>query len=220
MSSARISRDRLALLPEEALIRTGPVDHADWNYRPLLGRVQRTRFGLIRRLLGEQASGRLLEIGYGSGVFMPELARHAGELFGIDPHPMPTEVETVLRNHGVQASLLSGSAESLPYADDFFDCVVSVSAMEYVVDIESGCREIRRVLKPGGRLVLATPGASPIWDLALRLSTGENSDQYADRREQLLPTLKRHFTVQRQIVVPRIGGRFVRLYSGVCFVCD
>ena len=220
MTSDRFKSSKLALLPEDALIRTGPVDKADWNYRPLIGTVQRTRFRLIQRLLGEQKSGRLLEIGYGSGVFMPELARHADELFGIDPHPMPTEVEAVLLKHGIKASLVSGSAEVLPYADEFFDCVVSVSAIEYVEDIEAGCREIRRVLKPGGRLVIATPGASPIWDLALRLSTGEDPGQYADRRERLLPTLRRPFTVQREIAVPRIGGRLVRLYSGVCFVRD
>lgn len=210
---------KLALLPESSLLRTGPVDHADWNYRPVIGSIQRLRFRLIRRLLGKQSHGRLLEIGYGSGVFMPELARHAGELFGIDPHTMATEVEDVLRKHGVEASLVTGSAEVLPYADGFFDCVVSVSAIEYVDDIEAACRELTRVLKPGGRLVIATPGKSPVWDLALRVSTGEDPGQYSDRRERLLPTLKQHFTVSREIGVPPLG-RLLRLYSGVCFVRD
>jgi ubiquinone/menaquinone biosynthesis C-methylase UbiE len=207
---------KLLLLPESDLIVTGPVDHADWNYRPLIGKVQRLRFRLIRRLLGARTYGRLLEIGYGSGVFMPELARHADELFGIDPHPMPTEVEAVLQKHGLHASLLTGSAEALPYADGFFDCVVSVSAIEYVEDIEAACRELRRVLKPGGRLVIATPGSSPILDLALRASTGEDPGQYADRRQRLLPTLKQHFAVRKELAVPRFGGRLFRLYTGVC----
>ena len=209
---------KLLLLPKSALIVTGPVDHADWNYRPLIGKVQRLRFRLIMRLLGDQTYGRLLDIGYGSGVFMPELARHADELFGIDPHPMPTEVEGVLQEHGVHASLLTGSAEVLPYADGFFDCVVSVSAMEYVEDIEAACVELRRVLKPGGRLVIATPGSSRILDLALRASTGEDPGQYADRRQRLLPALRNHFTVRKELVVPRFGGRLFRLYTGVCFV--
>lgn len=207
--------DSLELLPRAALIRTGPVDHADWNFRPLIGTVQRLRFKLIKELLGRRKFGRLLEIGYGSGVFMPELAKHAGELFGIDPHPKPREVQAVLRDHGVKATLVSGSAERLPYEDASLDCVVSVSAMEYVADLPAACRELLRVLCPGGAIVIATPGVSPIWDLALRLSTGENPRQYADRRQRLLPTLGQYFRTQREIAVPALGGKLFRLYNGL-----
>jgi ubiquinone/menaquinone biosynthesis C-methylase UbiE len=210
--------DTLTLLPQSALIRTGPIDHADWNYRPLIGAVQRIRFRVIRNLLGSRRFDRLLEIGYGSGVLMPELAKRAAELHGIDPHPMPRQIEMVLARHGIRASLVTGSAESLPYPDAHFDAAVSVSAMEYVEDIEKACRELVRVLRPGGIFVLATPGVSPLWDLALRLSTGESPGQYADRRQKLLPTLAQHLDKQREIAVPRLGGRLFRLYSGLCFV--
>jgi hypothetical protein len=53
------------LLPREALVKTGPVNHADWNYRPFLGLIQRIRWRLVRAFLGEQRYARLLEIGYG-----------------------------------------------------------------------------------------------------------------------------------------------------------
>ena len=209
------SDNELKLLPESALVRTGPVDHADWNYRPFIGTVQRIRFRLIRRLLAGRQFNRLLEIGYGSGVFMPELAQRSTELYGIDPHPMPREVEAALAKHGIKASLATAGAESLPFDDGFFDCAVSVSAIEYVDDIDRACRELIRVLRPGGIIAIATPGVSPIWDLALKLSTGESPKQYADRRQRLLPALKRHFAVEEEISVPRIGGRLVRLYTGV-----
>lgn len=209
------SNNELKLLPESALVRTGPVDHADWNYRPLIGTVQRIRFKLIRRLLAGHQFNRLLEIGYGSGVFMPELAQRASELYGIDPHPMPREVEAALAGHGIKATLATAGAESLPYEDGFFDCAVSVSAIEYVDDIDQGCRELIRVLRPGGLVAIATPGVSPIWDLALKLSTGESPKQYADRRQRLLPALKRHFKVEQEVVVPPIGGKLTRLYTGV-----
>ena len=214
MHKSEASR-QLSLLPPSALLRTGPVDHADWNYRPLIGTVQRIRFRLVCRLLGDRRFDRLLEIGYGSGVFMPELAARASELYGLDPHPMPREVEGVLMQHGVKAKLTTGSAESLPYDDGFFDCAVSVSAIEYVDDIDRACRELTRVLRPGGSIIIATPGVSPIWDLALRLSTGENPAQYANRRQRLLPTLKSHFAVSEEISVPPLGGSLFRLYTGV-----
>lgn len=214
MRNTEASR-QLSLLPPSALLRTGPVDHADWNYRPVIGAVQRIRFRLVCRLLGNRQFNRLLEIGYGSGVFMPELAKRSSELHGLDPHPMPREVEAVLLQHGVKARLMTGTAESLPYEDAFFDCVVSVSAIEYVEDIDRACRELIRVLRPGGSVIIATPGVSPIWDLALRLSTGENPAQYSNRRQRLLPTLKRHFAVAEEVAVPTLGGPLFRLYTGV-----
>lgn len=205
----------LKLLPKSALVRTSEVDHPDWNYRPLLGAVQRLRFRVILKLLAEAGFARLLEIGYGSGVFMPELASHCEELYGIDPHPHLSEVSENLAEQGIPAELSRGSVESLPYDRDFFDCVVTVSALEYVPDIESACQEIRRVLKPTGVLAVVTPGATPLWDLALRMTTGESPSQYADRRQKLQPTLCHHFNLVREIRIPRIGPRSVRLYTGL-----
>lgn len=207
--------DPLRLLPPSALIRTSDVDHADWNYRALLGYVQRLRFRLVRRLLAGSHYRRLLEIGYGSGVFMPELKQRCDELYGIDPHTRNREVEVALANHGVKAELHSGSAESLPFPDGHFDVIVSVSALEYVPDIHVACREFRRVLGKGGQIVVCTPGFSPVLDFALKLTTGEKADQYAERREQLLPALKSSFTTVTEVPVPWITGPLLRLYTGI-----
>jgi ubiquinone/menaquinone biosynthesis C-methylase UbiE len=205
----------LKLLPKSALVCTSEVDHPDWNYRPLLGAVQRLRFRIILKLLAEARFGRLLEIGYGSGVFMPELAARCAELYGIDPHPHRSEVEESLARNGVPATLTRGTVEDLPYQTGFFDCAVTISALEYVPDIEAACQEIRRVLRPDGMLAVVTPGATPLWDLALRLSTGESPRQYADRRQKLQPALRRAFTLTRELRIPRLGPPAVRLYTGL-----
>jgi ubiquinone/menaquinone biosynthesis C-methylase UbiE len=173
------------------------------------------RFRIVRKLLADARSGRLLEIGYGSGVFMPELAGHCTELHGIDPHPHRTAVERNLAGQGIQATLAQGTVESLPYEDDYFDCAVTISTLEYVPDIESACREIRRVLKPTGVLAVVTPGATKLWDLALRLSTGESPSQYADRRQRLQPELRRQFNLVREVRVPTLGSPSLRLYTGM-----
>jgi SAM-dependent methyltransferase len=204
----------LQLLPREALVKTNPVDHADWNYQPLIGTIQRWRFRLIAKLLADVRAERLLEIGYGSGVLMPELARYASSLHGIDPHPCHLEVAQSLKAHGITADLHSGSAEQLPFPDNFFDCIVSVSALEYIPDIDKACREMLRTLKPGGRLVCVTPGFSPLVDWGLRVLTGEQASQYGDRRERLLPSLHAHFVEERRLSVPPLG-RYLRLYSAL-----
>jgi SAM-dependent methyltransferase len=205
----------LKLLPKTGLTPTSTVDHPHWNYLPLLRSVQRLRFRIIVDLLGDTHFGRLLEIGYGSGVFMPELSRHCDDLHGIDPHPKRHEVEANLARHGLNATLTTATAESLPYDTGFFDCLVSVSTLEYVPDIAAACQEMRRVLRPGGSLVVCTPGATSIWDLPLRLLTREGPSQYGDRRQKLQPTLRDQFDLVREIRVPSLGAGALRLYTGL-----
>ena len=206
----------LRLLPEEALLTTGAVDHGNWNYRPCLGRIQRLRFDLIRSMLQGSHAQRLLEIGYGSGIFLPELARHADQLYGIDPHPFTDNVAQVLEKHGVLASLVRGTATQMPYENAFFQTVVAVSALEFIDDLPLACREVKRVLTPGGIFVLVTPGHSSLLDLGLWLITGASPrDDFGDRRIRILPCLFREFVVDRRADYPPLLHRAFCLYTAL-----
>jgi ubiquinone/menaquinone biosynthesis C-methylase UbiE len=212
----KAQRQGLKLLPEDALLKTGDVDHADWNYRPLLGSISRTRFRLVVSLLGGERVERLLEIGYGSGVFMPELARLSEELYGIDIHRMPEPVAESLKKFSIEARLFSGSVTAMPFEEGFFDRVIAVSALEFVSDIEAACREIKRVLKPGGALIVITPGHSPLVDFGLKILTGKSAKRdFDDRREKLMPTLLKHFQVERRLISPAIGNSLIKLYTAL-----
>jgi ubiquinone/menaquinone biosynthesis C-methylase UbiE len=120
-----------------------------------------------------------------------------------------------LGKHGVRAELHSSSAEILPFADATFDVIVSVSALEYIPDINRACREMLRVLKPEGHLVCVTPGFSPLVDWGLKQMTGEQASQYGDRRERLMPALHAHFKTERELAVPPLAGRLLRLYTAL-----
>ncbi|HMF56919.1 MAG TPA: methyltransferase domain-containing protein [Pyrinomonadaceae bacterium] len=206
----------LKLLPQDALQKTGGVDHADWNYRPMLGAISRKRFQMVVSLLPVERCERLIEIGYGSGVFMPELARHCDKLYGIDVHSMAESVRASLAKHNVAAQLSSGSAAALPFEDDFFNCVVAVSALEFVEELDAACAEIVRVLKPGCPLVIVTPGHSPLLDLGLKMMTGESANKdYGDRRQSLQPTLLKHFYIERELTAPSIGSSLIKLYAAM-----
>jgi SAM-dependent methyltransferase len=208
-------RSELQLLPEQALLTTSTVDHADWNYRPILGRIQRLRFDLIRSMLEGPRARRLLEIGYGSGVFFPELAKHADDLYGIDPHHLAEDVSKVLAQHGVQAKLMCGSATEMPYEDGFFQTVVAVSALEFIDDLAQVCREVKRILAPGGIFAIVTPAHSPIVDLGVRVMTGASPQgDFQNRRQGILPCLYREFVVDRRADYPPFAHG-VRLYTAL-----
>lgn len=206
----------LNLLPPEALVKTGDVDHADWNYRPLLGTISRSRFRLIKKLLGERHGENLLEIGYGSGVFLPELAKYADKLYGVDVHNEQAKVAEKLAGFDIQADLASGGAEKMPWPDEMFDLVVAVSALEFVADLDAVCKEIKRMLKPEGGFLVVTPGNSPILDFGLKVLTGKSAkDDFADRRELILPTLRRHFNIKRELTFPKYGAFLIKFYTAL-----
>jgi SAM-dependent methyltransferase len=203
---------KMKLLPRDLLIRTGPVDHADWNYKPVLGPISRRRFHLIRAMLKKRVP-RLLEMGYGSGVFLPELVRYTDELYGADIHSFHREVEEQLTKVDLTAKLVAFDGKSLPFPDRFFSCIVAISVLEFIDDLNAFCSEIKRVLTPDGFLLVITPGASPLLDAGLRLLTGESAkNDFGDRRERLIPTLKRNFAVAEE---RHFGAPFLRLYTGL-----
>lgn len=211
-----VENTRLSLLPLDALVKTGDVDHAEWNYRPLLGIISRSRFRLIKKMLAGRRSDSLLEIGYGSGVFMPELAKHAQKLCGIDVHTKPAEVAKKLLEFDIDAELISSGAEKMKWPTHSFDFVVAISALEFVSDLNAVCEEVKRILKPEGSFMVVTPGKSALLDFGLKILTGKSAkEDFADRREVILPTLKKHFKVKQELAYPTYGSSLLKLYTAL-----
>ncbi len=97
----------------------------------------------LLQFLADNPTSRVLEIGHGDGKALSFLQnKYPGlHLEGIDIHPTALEGITT-----VEADL-----HSLPYADDSFDLVYSMMALDYAIDKFQGLKEIYRVLKPNGR---------------------------------------------------------------------
>jgi hypothetical protein len=61
-----------------------------------------------------------------------------------------------------------------------------------------------------------TPGASPLVDFGLKVLTGKNArTDFGDRRQRILPTLLKHFTLHRRRTAPPFGTFFLHLYTGL-----
>ncbi|MDQ1521387.1 MAG: hypothetical protein QOI55_2460 [Actinomycetota bacterium] len=156
---------------------------------------------------------RLLELGYGSGFMMPELARHCDELHGLDLHDKERDVAAALLRAGVSAQLRSGTVTAMPYDDQFFDCVVAESLLAHVEALDLACNEVGRVLRPGGVFIAVVPTHARLVDAALKMLTGASAKKdFADRRA-VTPALLRHFEVDARHSFPRRGPRVLRLYT-------
>ena len=213
MSTLIRNRD-LHLLPRDALVKTNELDQADWNFRPVLGWVQRLRLRCVASVLASSPrASRLLEVGYGSGVFLPELARYTDDAFGADVHRNGAAVTATLAGHGCAARLLTASAGALPYRDGSFDTVVTVSTLEFVPDVAAAVGELVRVTAPGGRLVIVTPGQSRLLDLGLRILTRERAEAtFEGRRSLVVPAVERSARILEVRTLPVGIGRLLPLY--------
>ena len=96
---------------------------------------------------------RELDAGCGLGYFLLRMQSSGAELHGIDVSP---ESVTFVKQHITEHAKV-GDVENIPYPDNTFDKVLFCEVIEHVEDDEKVLREIRRVLKPGGRVVITTP---------------------------------------------------------------
>jgi SAM-dependent methyltransferase len=138
------------------LARTGPVDFVEHYYSGGAGWIMRQRLRWVRDALPESCE-RVLEIGYGSGIFAYELARRARLIVGIDVHTAGASVRRQCAADGVPFTAAQASGMTLPFADASFDAVVIVSALEFMSDPLACLQESLRVVRPGGRVVAVTP---------------------------------------------------------------
>lgn len=102
------------------------------------------------------AGRRVLDVGCGNGYVIERYARAgAAPAIGIDLTRRGVEISAArLRLRAQGARVLQASAERLPFPDACFDCVSSMGVLHHIPSPERGLAEIRRVLRPGGRLVL------------------------------------------------------------------
>jgi ubiquinone/menaquinone biosynthesis C-methylase UbiE len=106
-----------------------------------------------QRLLGD-LSGHVLEIGAGTGANLPFYGKQVQSLTVTEPErAMARKLEQKIRHEHWPVELVRAPAEHLPFPDARFDAVVSTLVLCTVRDQPGTLREIRRVLKPGGRLV-------------------------------------------------------------------
>jgi SAM-dependent methyltransferase len=119
---------------------------------PIFDRLFYNRY---RRAALAHATGRLLMVGLGPGTDLKFVPRAVTSVAAVEPVAVFRRTASRLAvRHGVAAEIVEGTGESIPFPDDSFDSVHIGLVLCSVDDVAATLSEIRRVLKPGGRLVV------------------------------------------------------------------
>jgi len=121
---------------------------------------------------------RILDVGCGTGANLLMLSQY-GDAEGVD---VSEDALAFCRERGLEKVRL-GAGEELPYDDGTFDLVTAFDVVEHMDNDLAGLREMRRVLRPGGRVLLFVPTFTFLWGL--------QDDVSNHRRRYRLPELRR-----------------------------
>lgn len=155
---------------------------------------------------------RYLDVSCGRGELVSEAQRHGINAFGLDL----SEAALHLGHRQLGArQLITGNAQTLPYAEDAFDVVSNIGSLEHYVDMPQAVREMRRVLKPGGRAVVLLPNTFSLFpNIWIALRQGRTSidpyqpiQRYAARREWQELLEKNGLYVRKTIKYDRVPPR-------------
>lgn len=116
-----------------------------------------------RRKVVPEAEGRVLEIGVGSGLNLPFYDRsRVSEIVGLDPaSEMLVRARKRAADSGLDLTFIELEAEAIPLDDRSVDCVVMTYTLCTIPQTRKALSQMRRVLKPGGRLLFAEHGRAP-----------------------------------------------------------
>jgi ubiquinone biosynthesis O-methyltransferase len=184
----------------------GPEAYARWRASEIGTITERLERQLILELLGDVGGGRVLDVGCGDGEFAVELKKRGAIVVGIDASAEMIDAaksRSKLQNADIDFQV--AMAEHLPFLAGQFDVVTAITILCFVDDAAPVFREIARVLRPGGRLVIGELGKRSTWAAGRRIRAWLGSRLWRRGRFRTASEL-RGLAEQAGLVVKTVRG--------------
>jgi len=184
----------------------GPDAYARWRASQIGAITERLERRLILGLIGNVSGRSVLDVGCGDGDFAVELTKRGATVTGID-----ASLEMILAarrralQHGADIVFEVATADHLPFPAEQFDVVTAITILCFVEDTAAVFREIARVLRPGGRVVIGELGKWSPWAAGRRFRAWLGSPLWRQGRFRTAHEL-RDLAEQAGLVVETVRG--------------
>jgi len=214
-----ISGDSAGAVPD-----LGPEAYLRWRASEIGTITEGLEGQLILELVGDARGRKVLDVGCGDGEFALELTKRGARVTGIDASTaMIQSAKRRAKQHNADINFQVAVAEQLPFQAEQFDVVTAITILCFVGDAAPVFREIARVLRPGGRLVIGELGKWSSWAAARRIRAWFGSRLWRQGRFRTASEL-RDLAGQAGLVVETVRGAIFyprwRLAARLLASCD
>lgn len=139
----------------------------EWYKTKVGGYVDKTEKKLVFSMI-KTKHGNALDLGCGTGNYTLELYKRGFQVVGVD---ISRRMLKIAQKKLPNAKFIKANAYSLPFEDNTFDLVLSVTMLEFIHEPEKVLSEVYRVLKPGGEAVIGTMNGKSMWFIFKRMKS-------------------------------------------------
>ena len=149
----------------------GPAVYADWRASSLGEITEALEHRVILSLTGPLQDQSVLDVGCGDGTLALVFSRNgAARVAGCDlDSRMVIRAQAGARRGGADIEFAVARSQALPFPDDSFDIVTCITVLTFIPEAGAAIREMARVLRPGGRLVIGDLGKWSVWAARRRI---------------------------------------------------
>ncbi|PIP29292.1 hypothetical protein COX27_02170 [Candidatus Kuenenbacteria bacterium CG23_combo_of_CG06-09_8_20_14_all_36_9] len=200
----------------EKIIAADPTQRAYSTvnyYKPIIKYLylQRIKDGL--ELLGKNKYKNLLDIGFGAGIILPELAKHTEKITGIDIHKNIETVKEIIKDKNLNnVELQQGDVLNLNFSTESFEAIWCLSTLEFILDYSRALQEMKRVAKNNATIIIGFPLTNKITDLAYKIIGFKNKEEHQNSQKELLPAIEKNFKIEKIKYFPRFLPKGLGMY--------
>ncbi|MBL7148206.1 MAG: class I SAM-dependent methyltransferase [Nanoarchaeota archaeon] len=185
----------------EPLLKTCPNQDTytlERYFKPIQKIPYLKRLKMAIDLINGQTYDNFLEIGFGSGILLPELASRTKKLTAIDKHNYIETVRNIIKTKNIQADLLKADILNMPFPDNTFDGILCLSVLEFVEDIPQAIREIKRIAKPKAKIIIGSPVLNFLTDFCYKIiDYKQHSQVHKSNHKAIINNIKNNFKIKK-----------------------